>query len=102
MIWIEGRSARDRNGRAGAWESLWKYRDEYEHPLWAKSRHEALAAGHGGSDYFILNEFVSAIREQRPPLIDVYDAVTWSSIIPLSVESVANHNSSVAVPDFCR
>jgi len=70
-------------------------------PLWREHREEAAAAGHGGGDFFLLREFAGAVREQRSPLIDVYDAVTWSSITPLSVQSLSGGGVPVPVPDFC-
>ena len=100
LIWIEGRSPANERGIAEAWEPLSKYREEFEHPLWREHREQAKTFGHGGGDFFILREFCQAIREQRPPMIDVYDAVAWSSITPLSQESIANGNASVKVPDF--
>ena len=33
---------------------------------------------------------------------DVYDAAAWSSIVPLSCDSVANRSCSLDVPDFTR
>jgi len=100
LVWIEGRSSSDPRGIAGDWEPLFNYRDEFAHPLWREHREEATKCGHGGGDFFMLREFAAAITENRPPLIDVYDAVTWSSITPLSVQSIAANGASVAVPDF--
>jgi predicted dehydrogenase len=100
LVWIEGRSPVNKQGDPESWEPLYKYAEEFEHPLWRKSREQAATAGHGGSDYFVLREFCAAIVEDRPPLIDVYDAVTWSSITPLSAISLANNNAPVDVPDF--
>ncbi len=100
LVWIEGRSPGNDLGIAGAWEPLFKYRDEFEHPLWKAGRAQAEGAGHGGGDYFIFREFVSAVEEGRPPMIDVYDAVTWSSLTPLSQESIARGNAPVGVPNF--
>jgi hypothetical protein len=97
LIWIEGRSA---TGIAGDWEPLSKYYEEFEHPLWREHLAEATKAGHGGGDYFTLREFVAAVRENRPPMIDVYDAVTWSSITPLSMLSIDRNHCAVDVPDF--
>lgn len=102
LVWIADRSPTNQAGAAGAWEPLFKYADEFEHPLWRQSREEAAKAGHGGGDYFILREFTDAILEGRAPAIDVYDAVTWSSLTPLSAESMANNNCAVEVPDFKR
>jgi predicted dehydrogenase len=101
MIWIEGRSEMNpKEHTAAQWDSLWKYRDEFEHPWWKRQRSEASKQGHGGGDHFVLQEFVAAIREGRDPIIDVYDAVSWSSIFPLSMLSVDRNNNSVVVPDF--
>jgi len=100
LIWIQDRSPTNPEGIAQEWEPLSKYRDEFEHPLWKEHREHAEKAGHGGGDFFVLREFASAIAENRLPLIDVYDAVTWSSITPLSMESIAKGNVPVAVPNF--
>lgn len=102
LIWIEGRSPQNEKGMAEGWEPLSKYREEFQHPLWREHREEAMKTGHGGGDYFVLREFAAAIREQRRPLIDVYDAVTWSSITPLSAQSVQQGNMPVSVPNFLK
>lgn len=101
LVWIHGRSGGDARGIAGEWEPLFAYREEFAHPLWREHREAAATAGHGGGDFFLLREFAGAVSEQRPPLIDVYDAVTWSSITPLSVQSLAGGGAPVPVPDFC-
>lgn len=100
LIWIEDRSPTNKMGIAGQWESLSVYRDEFEHPLWKEHRMHAENAGHGGGDFFVLREFAASIAEGRLPMIDVYDAVTWSSITPLSAQSISGGNVPVAVPDF--
>jgi predicted dehydrogenase len=105
LIWIEDRSPQASDGTPKEWEPLSKYRDEFIHPLWRDHGAAATKAGHGGGDYFILREFCAAIREGRAPYIDVYDAVTWSSVIALSALSIERGNTPVAVPDFkarCR
>ncbi|MCL4859440.1 MAG: Gfo/Idh/MocA family oxidoreductase [Caldilineaceae bacterium] len=101
LIWIDGRSPGASPGDA-EWESLWNYSDEYEHPDWREWRAVAQKAGHGGGDFFVLRDFVQAIETGSPPPIDVYDAVTWSVIMPLSAQSVAQGGAPVAVPDFRR
>lgn len=100
LIWIQDRSPTNKLGIAKQWEPLSTYRDEFEHPLWKEHRERAEKAGHGGGDFFILREFASSIAENRLPVIDVYDAVTWSSITPLSAESIARGNAPVEVPNF--
>lgn len=102
LIWIRGVSPTSKTGVAEEWESLWKYADEYEHPLWREFGEVALSCGHGGADYFVLREFASAIIEQRPPFVDVYDAVAWSCISPLSTQSIAQGGAPVEIPNFKR
>lgn len=104
LVWIDGRSPGKSEGLQGQppaeWESLWTYAAEYEHPLWRKWNEEAKRAGHGGGDFFIIDEFAGAILENRRPAIDVYDAVLWSSVFPLSVQSVAARGKPVPFPNF--
>lgn len=52
--------------------------------------------------FFALEEFSSAILEKRKPAIDVYDAVTWSSVSPLSHQSVLAGGNPVKFVDFMR
>jgi len=55
-------------------------------------RPEAAAPGEG----------VSWPQAPRSRAVDVYDAVTWSSVFPLSAESVQRGGQPVAIPDFRR
>jgi len=101
LIWIDGRSPGESPGDA-EWEALWQYADEYEHPYWRESGAEAQAMGHGGGDFFVLRDFIDAIQTGVRPAIDIYDAVTWSCIMPLSFESIARGGASVEIPQFVR
>ncbi|MCX6030872.1 MAG: Gfo/Idh/MocA family oxidoreductase [Chloroflexi bacterium] len=102
LVWIDGQSpGRSYDGKA-QWESLWSYADRYEHPQWRELGADATLSGHGGGDFFVLKAFCDAVQAGATPPIDVYDAVTWSAIVPLSIESVAKDNAPVAVPDFAR
>jgi glycosyl hydrolase family 109/GFO/IDH/MocA oxidoreductase family protein len=96
-VYIEGKSPEDQ------WEELGKYQKEYDHPLW-KSMEEKTkgAAGHGGMDYFEDYRLIEALRLGRPTDLDVYDAVAWSVVAPLSEQSVANKSKAIDFPDFTR
>ncbi|GGD79478.1 Gfo/Idh/MocA family protein [Paenibacillus nasutitermitis] len=104
LIWLENQSAgagaAAHAGREPEWGSLWNHADEWEHPLWKRWGEEANKAGHGGGDFFVLDEFVSAILEQRKPAIDVIDAITWSSVFPLSIQSIAEGGRPVKFVNF--
>jgi predicted dehydrogenase len=101
LIWIDGQSPGRSPGDA-EWELLSAYSDRYEHPRWAQWGKQASQAGHGGGDFFILDDFITAIQNGTRPGIDVYDAVTWSSIMPLSIESAARGGIPLAIPDFAN
>lgn len=58
--------------------------------------------GHGGMDFLMDWRLIDCLRNGLPLDIDVYDAATWSSIAPLSEQSVANRSKTVDIPDFTR
>jgi len=89
-------------GEASGWKPLAQFREKYEHPFWKLSAAEAQKTGHGGGDYFVMREFFDAIREDREPAVDVYDAATWTSVLPLSGKSITGGNQPVEFPDFTR
>lgn len=83
------------------WAPFAPYLEKYAHPLWTDLAAEAQrTGGHGGGDYITLYEFVKAVRNQTPTPQDVYDAATWSAVVPLSKMSVAQGGQRVDFPDF--
>ncbi len=79
------------------------YQAKYAHPLWKSLEEQAKKnGGHGGCDYIVMHEFVRAVRQRAPLPQDVFDAVTWSAIVPLTMESVAKNGALVPFPDFTR
>ncbi|MFP4366581.1 MAG: Gfo/Idh/MocA family protein [bacterium] len=56
--------------------------------------------GHGGMDTLMDWRLVDCLRNGLPLDMNVYDAASWSSIIPLSEWSVANRSRPADVPDF--
>jgi hypothetical protein len=94
-IYIEGQ-AKD-NDR---WEPAQPWLDRYDHPLWKRYGAQAEGAGHGGMDFFVIHAFIEALKAGAPMPIDIYDAVTWSAITPLSEASIAEGNRTMEFPDF--
>jgi len=45
-------------------------------------------------------DFARAVSGEIDPPINVYDAVTWSSIMPISIENVKRNGEPIEVPDF--
>jgi predicted dehydrogenase len=92
-IFIEGKSPEHQ------WEPLEKYADQYQHPYWRDRGAVANKTGHGGGDYFVISDFLDFVRTGKSP-IDIVDALTWTSVRPLSEQSIRNGNKPVEVPDF--
>jgi hypothetical protein len=93
-VYVDGRSPDD------AWESFETYRSEYAHPLWEQYREMGTKRGHGGVDYLVLRDFVTAVKRNERPSIDVYDTALLKGLSPLTEQSIALGGSPVAVPDF--
>lgn len=80
-----------------------KWQAEFDHPLWTSMGKEAEKnGGHGGMDFLMLWRMVYCLRNGEALDQDVYDAAAWSSIIPLSANSVSDRSNSKDVPDFTR
>lgn len=94
-IYVEGMSP-----RAHQWEEAQAWLDRYDHPLWKAHLADAEGAGHGGMDFFVIHAFVEALKAQAPMPIDIFDAVTWSAVTPLSETSIAEGNRTIDFPDF--
>jgi hypothetical protein len=99
-IYIDGRSPTKSD--APLWEDLDRYYAEYELPLRRKFGVPGRRYPHGPADYIQLLQFVNAVRRDAAPPIDVYDAATWSVIIPLTEQSVASRSAAIDFPDFTR
>jgi predicted dehydrogenase len=95
-MYIEGQSKETHH-----WEDAQSWLDKYDHPLWKKYGNDAAGAGHGGMDWFVLNAFVEAVKRKIQTPQDVYDAVTWSAITPLSETSI-RLGDTVDFPDFTQ
>jgi hypothetical protein len=58
--------------------------------------------GHGGMDFIMDWRMIDCLRNGLPLDQDVYDAASWSSIVPLSVLSTQKRSRTVDIPDFTR
>jgi len=85
-----------------SWDPFQAWQDKYDHPLWRRYGERAAGAGHGGMDFFVIHAFVEALKAEAPMPIDVYDAVTWSAITPLSEQSIRQGFQTLDFPDFTR
>ena len=95
-VYIEGTSPHDE------WDTLQKYADQYEHPIWRALEEQSKEAGHGGMDYIEDFRLVQCLRAGTPTDMDVYDGAAWSSVSELSEKSIAAKSQPVDCPDFTR
>lgn len=100
-VYIEGRSQKPHT-----WEPLSGYMKEFQSPLYRGLNPDKYrtARGHGGgvTTALLWERFLKAVRSNTEFEQNVYDAVTWSVISPLSEHSVAGKSRPVEFPDFTR
>lgn len=93
-VYVEGKSNPHR------WDDAEKWLKKYDHHLWKEYGKIAEGGGHGGMDYFLDRAFVESVRQEKAPVLDVYDGAVLRSITPLSQISIQNGGAPQAIPDF--
>jgi predicted dehydrogenase len=96
-VYVEGKSKNPHE-----WEPEKEWLEKYDHPLWKKYGNDSTGAGHGGMDWFVVNAFVESVKRKTNTPQDVYDAVTWSAITPLSETSIRLGGETMDFPDFTQ
>ena len=81
------------------WENINNYRDLLPEK-YRNATPEQIAAGHGGGDFFIVEDFINAIRTNTQPELDVYKACEWTAVGLLSNLSVTNGGKTMEIPNF--
>lgn len=81
------------------WVSLWEYGDLLPE-RYKNATPEQKAAGHNGGDFFIVKDFIDAIKYNKQPELDVYKACEWTAVGLLSEISVANGSKTMKMPVF--
>ena len=61
---------------------------------------EALASGHGGTDYYPIRNFVDSLLANTTPAFDVYRAAETAAPAILAAQSVEQGSARLEVPDF--
>ena len=91
-IWLRERSAEP------CWERL-EALEEFLPDYWKNPPEAALKAGHGGGDYWEVQDFVAAIRGERDPAVGIDLALDMTLPGLISQQSIAQGSTWVAVPD---
>jgi predicted dehydrogenase len=84
-------------------EAKWQPLSTYEHMLpdrYKNASEDQKKAGHGGGDFFIVEDFVRSIVDGTPPPIDVYQACEWTAVALLSELSITNNSRQIDMPKF--
>ncbi len=80
-----------------------EYFEKYKHPIWNQLKEQIAAnGGHGGMDFVMFYRLIDCFNQGQHLDQDVYDAVDWSVVTPLSGISIQMGNSAVKFPDFTR
>lgn len=66
---------------------------------WRKPPQEALAAGHGGGDYFEVRDFLRAIRGEAPCPVGIHEAMDMTLPGLVSQQSILQGGNWMDVPD---
>ncbi|MGQ9526014.1 MAG: Gfo/Idh/MocA family protein [Armatimonadota bacterium] len=92
-IWLASRHERME------WRSLADLESEFLPDVWRKPPRGLLESGHGGGDYLVVDEFVSAVLEGRKPTIGVHQAMDMTLPGLVSQQSIAQGSVWLDVPD---
>ncbi len=81
------------------WQALSDYHDHLPE-RYRNATAEQTGAGHGGGDFFLVEDFVNAIVTGEAPIVDVYTACEWTAVGLLSELSVVNGGRTMIMPKF--
>jgi len=81
------------------WHRLWDYAERYI-PDRLEVGEEARHGGHGTCEYWMMKDFLAAVRGERPPAIDVYQGLDYTVPGICAMESLAQGGAPIRVPDF--
>lgn len=100
--WVEQGRTRSEKGKvwladhflADKMDTEWQFANYWDAPP------EAKRSGHGGRDYYPLATFVTSVKDDSEPAMDVYKAAETAAPAILAAESIERENVCLAVPDF--
>ncbi|NLD87043.1 MAG: Gfo/Idh/MocA family oxidoreductase [Clostridiales bacterium] len=97
-IWFKGmEQPEDANGRM--YRPLSDFTD-YLPDRFKNASEDQKSSTHGGSDFFIVDDFINAINTNTQPECNVYKACEWTSVGLLSALSVTNNGREIEIPNF--
>lgn len=95
-IWLKGM---DESIDQAKWRPLSDF-NKYLPERYLNATEEQKNAGHGGGDFFIVEDFINAVTKGIKPAVDVYQACEWTAIALLSELSITNKSRNIDMPHF--
>ena len=67
---------------------------------WESENDKGAIAGHDGSDYFMVKDFIDCVQNDKTPFFDVYRACAMAATGILGWRSCMENGSEYIIPDF--
>ena len=83
----------------GKWIDLFDLEEQYMPEMWRNPSEEAKKAGHAGSDYFEMVDFVNAVTGKAPCPIGIHEAMDMTLPGLVSQQSILKAGEWLDVPD---
>ena len=97
-VWLEAHEEAEDSGEY-AWRDLAEFEEEYLPEAWRDPPEGVEDLGHGGGDYFLVQDFLRCIAEGESPPIGIHRAMDMTLPGLASMESIENDGEWVEVPD---
>ena len=93
-VWLS-----ERSDSPEAWIDLSDLEEEFLPDRWRQAMERAAGAGHGGSDFFVIQDFIEAVAAGGPSPIGVHEAMDMTLPGLISQQSIAAQGQWLEVPD---
>jgi Predicted dehydrogenases and related proteins len=92
-VWLQNKSEKEK------WDYLSQYEEQYLPELWRDHGKAAEIAGHEGSDYIIMTDYINALYDGKAMPIDVHGALDMTLPGLVSQQSILQGGIWLDVPD---
>lgn len=90
---------KSRSDEEEKWFPLSDFEQEFLPEEWLNVPKAAQEAGHDGSDYFVVRDFIESVTGNRRPAIGIHEAMDMTLPGLISQESIANDGNWLPVPN---
>lgn len=98
-IWLRKLSQEFRWHDLGSLMNTDVFAERYVPEIWRNPPDEAMGAGHGGGDYFVVQQFIGAIRGDGPCPSGIHEAMDITLPGLISQQSILQDGAWLEVPD---